>query len=55
LELGYLSNARDTAALTRPEWRGKAAEATVKAVDAFFANRAGTAATGKLPPFGPAR
>jgi N-acetylmuramoyl-L-alanine amidase len=55
LELGYLSSARDTAALTRPEWRGKAAEATVKAVDAFFANRAGTAATGKLPPVGPAR
>jgi N-acetylmuramoyl-L-alanine amidase len=47
LELGYLSNARDTAALTRPEWRGRAAEAMVKAVDAFFANRTGTAATGK--------
>ncbi len=55
LELGYLSNARDTAALTRPEWRGKAAEATVKAVDAFFANRSGTAATGKVPPAGGAR
>ena len=55
LELGYLSNARDTAALTRPEWRGKAAEATVKAVDAFFANRTGTAATGKVPPGGVTR
>ena len=55
LELGYLSNARDTAALTRPEWRGKAAEAMVKAVDVFFANRTGTAATGKVPPSGPAR
>ncbi len=55
LELGYLSNARDTAALTRPEWRGKAAEATVKAVDVFFANRTGTAATGKLPPGGTTR
>ena len=47
LELGYLSNARDTASLTRPEWRGKAAEAATRAVDAFFANRAGSAATGK--------
>ncbi len=49
LELGYLSSARDTAALTRPEWRGRAAEAMVKAVDAFFSNRSGTSATGKLP------
>jgi N-acetylmuramoyl-L-alanine amidase len=55
LELGYLSNARDTAALTRPEWRGKAAEAMVKAVDAFFANRAGSAATGKVAPSGSTR
>ncbi len=47
LELGYLSNARDTAALIRPEWRGKAAEATTRAVDSFFTNRAGSAATGK--------
>ena len=55
LELGYLSNARDTAALMRPEWRGKAADAMVKAVDAFFANRAGSAATGKVPAGGPPR
>lgn len=48
LELGYLSNARDIAALMRPEWRGRAAEATTKAVDAFFANRAGSSATGKI-------
>lgn len=41
LELGYMSSERDLAALMKPEWRQRAAEAMVKAVDAFFGPRAG--------------
>jgi N-acetylmuramoyl-L-alanine amidase len=37
VELGYLSNAQDVKSLASPDWRGKAAGAMVKAVDAFFA------------------
>ena len=37
VELGYLSNPQDVQSLASPEWRGKAAAAMVKAIDAFFA------------------
>ncbi len=43
LELGYLSSAKDTAALMKPEWRIKASQAIVRAVDAFFVPQAGRA------------
>ena len=39
VELGYLSNAKDEAQLTNPEWRGKAAESISKAVATFAASR----------------
>jgi N-acetylmuramoyl-L-alanine amidase len=39
LELGYLSNEKDTAALLKPEWRLKTADAMVRAIDTFFAPR----------------
>ncbi len=39
VELGYLSNAKDEAQLTNPEWRGKAADSISKAVSAFAASR----------------
>jgi N-acetylmuramoyl-L-alanine amidase len=44
VELGYLSNAQDVQAMSSPEWRAKTATAMVKAVDAFFAGSAGSAA-----------
>jgi N-acetylmuramoyl-L-alanine amidase len=43
LELGYLSNEKDAAALLKPEWRAKASAAIVRAVDAFFQPRLGGA------------
>jgi len=41
LELGYLSNEKDSAALLKSEWRAQAASAMVRAVDAFFQPRLG--------------
>jgi N-acetylmuramoyl-L-alanine amidase len=41
LELGYLSNEKDSAALLKPEWRAKAATSMVRAVDTFFQPRLG--------------
>ncbi|MBV8848216.1 MAG: N-acetylmuramoyl-L-alanine amidase [Methylobacteriaceae bacterium] len=38
-ELGYLSNAKDLANLTSPEWREKATGTLAGAVDSFFAQR----------------
>ena len=37
VELGYLSNAQDVAALESPEWRSRTAAAMTKAIDALFA------------------
>ncbi|SHO65688.1 N-acetylmuramoyl-L-alanine amidase [Pseudoxanthobacter soli DSM 19599] len=37
VELGYLTNAEDTADLTNPAWREKTTDAMVDAIDAFFA------------------
>ena len=37
VELGYLSNAQDVAALQSAEWRARTAAAMTKAIDAFFA------------------
>lgn len=39
VELGYLSNAKDEAQLTDPQWRGKAADSIAKAVSTFAASR----------------
>ncbi|HVP97992.1 MAG TPA: N-acetylmuramoyl-L-alanine amidase [Roseiarcus sp.] len=39
VELGYLSNAEDVRALSSPDWRKKTAAATVRAVEAFFAEQ----------------
>jgi N-acetylmuramoyl-L-alanine amidase len=39
VELGYLSNAQDVAALQSAEWRSRTAAALTKAIDAFFADR----------------
>jgi N-acetylmuramoyl-L-alanine amidase len=41
LELGYLSNADDEQLLRDPEWRSKAAEGIVQAIDLFAAARQG--------------
>jgi N-acetylmuramoyl-L-alanine amidase len=38
VELGYLSNAQDVAALQSAEWRTRTAAAMTKAIDAFFAD-----------------
>ncbi len=38
VELGYLSNPQDVAALQSAEWRARTAAAVTRAVDAFFAN-----------------
>ena len=43
LELGYLSNATDAAALTSADWRGKATERMAEAIIAYFADRQGPA------------
>ncbi|GAC1333331.1 MAG: N-acetylmuramoyl-L-alanine amidase [Beijerinckiaceae bacterium] len=45
LELGYLSSAKDLAALTSPTWREKAASTVAGAIDAFFAQRTVETAT----------
>jgi N-acetylmuramoyl-L-alanine amidase len=37
VELGYLSNAQDVAALESPDWRTRTATAMTKAIDALFA------------------
>ncbi len=42
LELGYLSNEKDSASLATSEWRAKAASAMVRAVDSFFQPRLGS-------------
>jgi N-acetylmuramoyl-L-alanine amidase len=47
LELGYMTNQEDLKLLTSPEWREKAADAMVRAIDGFFGARA---AGGMLPP-----
>ncbi|MDB5643380.1 MAG: N-acetylmuramoyl-L-alanine amidase [Hyphomicrobiales bacterium] len=41
LELGYLSNEKDSAALLKSEWRTQAATAMLRAVDGFFQPRLG--------------
>lgn len=41
VELGYLSNVQDVAALDSPEWRAKTAAAMTKAIDAFFTEPGG--------------
>ncbi|HET6378207.1 MAG TPA: N-acetylmuramoyl-L-alanine amidase [Methylocella sp.] len=41
LELGYLTNAKDSAALTSPEWRETASSQVAEAVGAYFAAREG--------------
>jgi N-acetylmuramoyl-L-alanine amidase len=48
VELGYLSNSQDVAALESPDWRTRTAVAVMKAVDAFFASPGG-GATGTEP------
>jgi N-acetylmuramoyl-L-alanine amidase len=48
VELGYLSNSRDVAALESPDWRTQTADAMTKAIDAFFASP-GAAAVGSEP------
>jgi N-acetylmuramoyl-L-alanine amidase len=43
VELGYVTNREDLKSLTSEQWRGRAADAIVRAVDSFFTNRrAGT-------------
>jgi N-acetylmuramoyl-L-alanine amidase len=55
LELGYLSNDADTADLTSPVWREKAAAQVARAIDSFFApspagrSQAGTGQVGTEP------
>jgi len=39
LELGYLSNAKDVADLTSPDWRDKASAQVARAIDAYFAGQ----------------
>lgn len=43
LEMGYLSNPRDEARLTRPRFRARLAKAIAKAIDRYFTARALTA------------
>ncbi|ACB94582.1 N-acetylmuramoyl-L-alanine amidase [Beijerinckia indica subsp. indica ATCC 9039] len=49
LELGYLSNENDHAALASPEWRGKVVTKVAEAVDRFFAARGPTQVQGQFP------
>ena len=42
LELGYLSSEKDVAVFTKPQWREKAADTMLQAIDKFFAGRIGT-------------
>ncbi len=39
IELGYLSNREEEAAMKTPEWQSKAADAMVRAVDGYFSTR----------------
>ena len=39
VELGYLSNGEDVRALSSPDWRKNTAAATVRAIEAFFADQ----------------
>jgi N-acetylmuramoyl-L-alanine amidase len=50
LELGYLSNEKDSAALAKSEWREKAAGAMVRAIDSFFQPRLGGGIEAGRPP-----
>lgn len=43
VELGYLSNPQDVAAIESPDWRTRTAAAMTKAIDAFFASPGGGA------------
>lgn len=49
LELGYLSNEKDVAALTSAEWRGSAAASIAQSIDAFFAARGRVQDAGAAP------
>lgn len=49
LELGYLSSEKDSAALMKSEWRMQAANAMVRAVDAFFQPRLGGSVEAERP------
>jgi N-acetylmuramoyl-L-alanine amidase len=49
LELGYLSNEKDSASMATSEWRAKAAAAMVRAVDSFFQPRLGGGAEAGRP------
>ena len=50
VELGYLSNAQDVAALESSDWRARAAAAMTKAINAIFANSgAGVESVGADP------
>jgi N-acetylmuramoyl-L-alanine amidase len=44
VELGFVSSRRDVEMLTSAIWRDRTADSVMKAVDRFFAARAGTAA-----------
>ena len=46
VELGYLSNPQDVAALESPDWRSRTAAAMVKAIDGFFAGSGAAAEAG---------
>ncbi len=48
LELGYMSNQKDLAQLTSPQWRQKASSSLVKAIDAFFGSQ-NEAVVGTIP------
>ena len=48
LELGYLSNAKDVADLTSPEWRDKASAQVATAIDHYFAEQRPPAAAAAL-------
>lgn len=41
VELGYLSNAADSSALTSEDWRGKATDRMAAAIESYFADRRG--------------
>jgi N-acetylmuramoyl-L-alanine amidase len=41
IELGYLSNTKDAASLTSPQWRGATSAKVAASIDAYFAVRAG--------------
>ncbi len=50
VELGYLSNSQDVAALESPDWRNRTAAAMTKAIDALFAGSgSGAEGVGGVP------